>query len=283
MRGALVSSALGSVASLSVTAPLVSVGIPTFNRPNGLRRTLQHICDQTYRNIEIIVSDNASPGPATKEVVEEFASRDSRIKYFQQPKNIGANDNFRFVLRQASGDYFMWAADDDEWSPLFVESCLAAIDSTCSVMTGFNTLFRTTGVVNEGVLPKLRDDKSSFENAREFILNMQPSMFYGLHPRKKIEFFLTDHMFDFYDCYFVLCRILEGQYRLVHAPLYTAGVDAEKYEIKTMGPKLAFSPFLFRSAAAIAKSDRLSFTEKAELLVRLVRLVAVLRRHHRGV
>src|ERR1700688_2286292 len=110
--------------ALDGSGPLVSVGIPTYNRPVGLRRTLEFICGQTYSNIEIIVSDNASLDPGTKSVAEEFAARDERIKYFRQRANIGAMENFRFVLAKASGDYFMWAADDDEWDPRFVETCL---------------------------------------------------------------------------------------------------------------------------------------------------------------
>ena len=43
--------------------PLVSVGIPTYNRPEGLRRTLECITKQTYKNLEIIVSNNCSSGP----------------------------------------------------------------------------------------------------------------------------------------------------------------------------------------------------------------------------
>lgn len=278
-----------SSASVSPTAtafgsalPLVSVGIPTFNRPSGLRRTLQQICDQTYKNIEIIVSDNASPDPATRAVVEEFAARDHRIKSFQQSKNIGANENFRFVLRQASGEYFMWAADDDEWSPTFIERCVSVASPVCSVMTGFNVLFRSSGTVQSGSLPVLRAAASPFENLKSFLSNMQPSLIYGLHPRQEIQFFLTDDPFDFYDCYFVLRLILNGQYCTIDESFYVAGVDAEKYEIKLVGRKLAFMPFFLHSAIAISKCRRLSMRERALLLANLARLVVELRRFHRG-
>jgi glycosyltransferase involved in cell wall biosynthesis len=104
--------------------PLVSVGIPTYNRPEGLRRTLQCITGQTYENLEIIVSDNCSPGPETEDVVREFVLRDSRIKYFRQEENQGPTFNLKFVLEKANGEYFMWAADDDEWESHFVFSLL---------------------------------------------------------------------------------------------------------------------------------------------------------------
>ena len=55
--------------TLQQTQPLVSIGIPTYDRPEGLRRTLAVRNGQTYANLEIIVSDNASPGDETEQVV----------------------------------------------------------------------------------------------------------------------------------------------------------------------------------------------------------------------
>jgi glycosyltransferase involved in cell wall biosynthesis len=95
--------------------PLVSIGIPTYNHPESLRRTLDSITSQTYNNLEIIVSDNCSPGPETEIVVREFIMRDDRIRYYRQDSNIGALSNFKFVFEKATGKYFMWVADDDEW------------------------------------------------------------------------------------------------------------------------------------------------------------------------
>lgn len=104
--------------------PLVSVGIPTFNRPKNLRNALKYICQQTYANLEIIVSDNASPDEETQSVVKEFMANDRRIKYFRQPSNLGPIANFQFVLDAAKGEYFMWMADDDWREPSFVEVLL---------------------------------------------------------------------------------------------------------------------------------------------------------------
>lgn len=100
--------------------PLVSVGIPTYNRPEGLARTLKCITRQTYSNLEIIVSDNCSPNEDVKNVSHQFMENDSRIKYYHQEENSGPTSNFMFVFRQATGEYFMWASDDDEWDKEFV-------------------------------------------------------------------------------------------------------------------------------------------------------------------
>jgi len=104
--------------------PLVSVGIPTYNRPEGLRSILNDICNQCYRNIEIIVSDNASPDPLVFSILEEFSKIDNRIVFYVQEENKGPFFNFEFVLKVANGDYFIWAADDDGFEIEYIEKCV---------------------------------------------------------------------------------------------------------------------------------------------------------------
>ena len=264
--------------------PLVSVGIPTFNRPEGLRRTLRLICGQTYPNLQILVSDNASPGDETEQVVRDFSETDARVKYFRQPSNIGPIANFRFVLAEASGDYFMWAADDDEWDASFIETCLAA-DRSCSVMTNFKTIFRARNTRDEYRVPVLSPDLSMTENVVNFFSNMQPSLFYGLHPRNSLLFTLEQSYFDFFDCYVVLRIILERGFRTIDQNLYGAGIDAPTYEIKYADAKrkrLDFRPFFLHSSMAIARCSRLSLPEKARLLLKFAQMVRMLRRYHEG-
>ena len=102
--------------------PVVSVGIPAYNRPEWLHRTLECITNQTYKNLEIIISDNCSPDKRVQEVVSEFMKNDSRIKYYRQEENKGSFLNFKFVCEVSTGNYFMWANDDDEWDLKFVET-----------------------------------------------------------------------------------------------------------------------------------------------------------------
>lgn len=106
------------------SSPLVSIGIPTYNRPKGIQETLSSITRQTYSNIEIIISDNCSPTSETEDVVREFMKKDSRIRYFRQEKNLGLFYNFKFVFDVSKGDYFTWAADDDTRDKKYIEKCL---------------------------------------------------------------------------------------------------------------------------------------------------------------
>ena len=106
------------------TFPLVTIGIPTYNRANGyLKEALGCALAQTYPNIEIVVSDNASTDN-TEEVVRSYA--DPRIRYFRQATGLIPNDNFNFCLEQARGAYFLMLPDDDRIDPDFVETCMRA-------------------------------------------------------------------------------------------------------------------------------------------------------------
>ncbi|MCP9836504.1 glycosyltransferase family 2 protein [Cyanobium sp. N.Huapi 1H5] len=115
--------------------PLVTVGMPTYNRPQELERSLAMIRAQSYQNLDIVVSDNASPDPRVARLVLAKSEQDPRIRYFRQDSNIGPSANFVFVLRKAKGSFFMWAADDDEWHPLFIEKLLQALlgNSSCGL------------------------------------------------------------------------------------------------------------------------------------------------------
>ncbi|MFL6245864.1 MAG: glycosyltransferase family 2 protein [Thermoanaerobaculia bacterium] len=107
-------------------ATLVTVGVPVYNAAAYLRESLDSIRAQTYENLEIIISDNASTD-ATEEISREAASVDRRIRYVRQPRNIGGGPNFAYVLDQARGEYFLWQAHDDVRAPRAIESMVEAL------------------------------------------------------------------------------------------------------------------------------------------------------------
>lgn len=105
------------------TLPLISVGIPTYNRPKGLDKCLQHITSQTYKNLEIIISDNCSSDPEVQNVIRSYASADHRIRHYRQEENRGYEQNFNFVVQQATAAYYIWVSDDDYYDSDYIEKC----------------------------------------------------------------------------------------------------------------------------------------------------------------
>lgn len=105
-------------------APLISIGIPTYNRADSyLRETLESALCQTYRNVEIVVSDNGSTDD-TRALVTSYD--DPRLKYHKQTPALAPNENFNYCLNAARGDYFLLLPDDDLIDPNFIEVCVEA-------------------------------------------------------------------------------------------------------------------------------------------------------------
>ena len=92
--------------------PLVSIGIPVYNSRDTIIDSVKSALSQDYRNIEIIISDNASTD-GTYSMCKLIAGADSRVRLFRQDQNIGALKNFTFVLEKSSGEYFKWLGADD--------------------------------------------------------------------------------------------------------------------------------------------------------------------------
>lgn len=106
--------------------PAVSMGMPVYNGAEYVREALDSLLGQTFSDFELIISDNAS-SDATQAICEEYARRDSRIRYVRQGENKGAAANFRFVLDCAKADLFMWAAYDDLWAPNYLMDATALL------------------------------------------------------------------------------------------------------------------------------------------------------------
>ena len=107
---------------------LVTIGIPTYNRAEKLRRAIESVLSQDYPAIEVLISDNSSTD-GTQEMCRQFCERDNRINYIRQADNIGAAANFEYVLQRAAGEYFMWLGDDDWIDSTYIASCVSVLDS----------------------------------------------------------------------------------------------------------------------------------------------------------
>ena len=106
---------------------LVTVGIPVFNGEKYIEKRIESIIKQTYQNFEIIISDNASTDNTSK-LCEKF-TKDKKIHYHKQKKNIGIFKNFKYLIANAKGKYFVIASVDDKWEPTFLEKNACILDS----------------------------------------------------------------------------------------------------------------------------------------------------------
>ena len=96
--------------------PLVSIGLPTFNRARFLKETLPTILAQRYEPLEILISDNASTDD-TEALGRMMEAADSRIRYLRQSENIGLYPNHNALIEESHGEYLCFFHDDDEYAP----------------------------------------------------------------------------------------------------------------------------------------------------------------------
>ena len=108
--------------------PTLTVGLPVYNGAEYLAQSLDALLAQTYKDFELVISDNASTDE-TADICRDYAGRDERIRYVRQPVNIGAAPNHNFLVGEARGRYFKWASHDDLYAPELLEKCVEVLES----------------------------------------------------------------------------------------------------------------------------------------------------------
>ena len=105
-------------------SPLVSILICSFNAEKTIRWTLESVLAQTYQNIEVLVLDNDSKDQ-TWEILEDYQTKDPRVKLFTVGKNLGAYAGINYLLDQTKGEYIAIQDHDDVWTPEKIEHQVA--------------------------------------------------------------------------------------------------------------------------------------------------------------
>lgn len=106
----------------------VSIGMPVYNGAQFLPQAFDAILAQTYRDFELVISDNAS-NDATEAICRDYAARDPRIRYYRSAKNRGVGWNYNRVAGLSSGNFFLWLAHDDLLAPEYVQRCVEQLES----------------------------------------------------------------------------------------------------------------------------------------------------------
>jgi abequosyltransferase len=98
----------------------ISICIPSYNRPSGLKRLLESIDSKRHKNdIQIVIcEDNAPKRLEVRSVVNEY-KKDSpyQVKYVENPVNFGHGKNWRQCSNKADGEFLIYMGDDDDFIP----------------------------------------------------------------------------------------------------------------------------------------------------------------------
>ncbi|MDA8101141.1 MAG: glycosyltransferase family 2 protein [Nitrospiraceae bacterium] len=99
--------------------PSLTIGIPTFNRAGYLEQAVQSVLDQSFRDFELLIVDNASTD-ATADVARKLQERDSRVRYVRNETNLGMTGNWARIAELAAAPHLKYLMDDD----LLLPGCL---------------------------------------------------------------------------------------------------------------------------------------------------------------
>ncbi len=115
----------------------VSICITTYNRADSLPLTLDSILQQSFKDFELIISDDNSTD-ATQEVCKTFCEKDSRIKYYRNPQNLKMPGNLNNAISRASGEYIANLHDGDVYRDDLIQKWCSLLDKHSDALFVFN-------------------------------------------------------------------------------------------------------------------------------------------------
>jgi glycosyltransferase involved in cell wall biosynthesis len=151
------------------TLPLVSVLIPVYNqRPEFLKNCIDSVINQTYTNIEIIVSDNHSTNEV-REVVNTY--RDKRLRILTPPEHLPLTPHFQWASENAKGEYITFLPSDDWFEKEFIEELVKLVHGHQNIVMAFcNVKQYYNGVKND--FTNLKPGVSSSEEEVQAYIKM---------------------------------------------------------------------------------------------------------------
>ena len=173
---------------MNLYTPLMTIGIPTYNRAEMLRRSIESALCQDHSMIEVIISDNASTDN-TQAVCQEFCKKDVRVKYVLQSHNKGSTANFDEVLKKASGEYFMWLADDDWLDPSYVRRCVELLETypDTTLASGRAVFHIADGFVRRGIAVQAESSSGAMRILKYLAFVRDNSGFYGVVRKRDLS------------------------------------------------------------------------------------------------
>ncbi len=204
-------------------APLVTIGMPTYNGARYLAQSLDSLLAQDYPNWELVISDNCSTD-GTEAIARSYAAQHPQIRYVRSPLNRGAAANFNRVLELATGPYFVFAADHDLWAPTFVSRCVSVLETSPHSVLVYaqTTLTEMDGRLLEVMNDRIElGDRSAVARYRSLIWNLHAcNMIYGVG---RLEAFRrAGGLADVFgpDLLMLARLVLQGTVERVEEPLY---------------------------------------------------------------
>lgn len=162
--------------------------MPVYNSEAYLSEALNTLCVQSFREFELIISDDGSTD-GTEAICRDYEANDSRIRYVRHSRNLGMAANYNFLLKEAAGQYFMWAAHDDLWDREFLSTLVHALDTNGDCSSAFCPYVYVDEAGRLLSSAPIRCDYSgriALRRLTKFCKDYNDAFFYGLHRRESV-------------------------------------------------------------------------------------------------
>ncbi len=261
--------------------PLVSIGLPVKDGLlNGsknninLSKSLNALLNQTYQNLEIIISNNCSKD-GTESYLEKIIKTDKRIKFFNQKKELSWAENFKFVLDNSTGKYFRWNAADDLISQDYIEHNVKFLENNKDYISSSSKFYYED---NPNKVNSFNLDNNLYLRIKDFFYNRHIShnILYSLIRREIInetvdlskDYWAVDWIFD-------LDLLLKGKFKTLNEGFVIYGtkglskqkkfINRKNYQEKKIYKILPFYELMKNLFLKTFLLKDLSFLQKASI------------------
>jgi glycosyltransferase involved in cell wall biosynthesis len=146
--------------------PLFSIGIPTYDRTDSLKITLQSVLAQTFSDYEVIIGNDNTSRPLTPDVL---GLEDRRVRIINRRKNLGELGNMNALLHEARGKFFTWQFDDDLYSRRYLEACNMCLEAEKTISCVYTSFEKAIGMLSVDCLNSTSLGRIEFMSGREFL------------------------------------------------------------------------------------------------------------------
>lgn len=165
--------------------PRVTIGVPVYNGASALAIALQNLADQTFKDFQVLIWDNASTDE-TAAIAQGFATKDPRFVYQRQPRNLGSMPNFLACVSAATSPYFLWRAYDDTSSLNYVEALAGLLDAHPDAGLAVGVVKKMKRRPQVRTFPQRWPQEPLWLYRRRLVLQAQPGWIYGMFRTEEI-------------------------------------------------------------------------------------------------
>lgn len=196
---------------------LISIAMSTYNGERFIREQIDSILEQTYSNLELIITDDGS-SDKTVEIIQQYQKNDKRIKLYQNETNLGFVKNFGKAISLCEGDYIALADQDDMWKKDKLKVFLANIGENVLIYSDSLVIDEySSNLGKEYIRPKR--DLVSGANNRAFLLGNCVSGNTMMFTKELLKYILPIENISFHDRWIVFVASTYGSITFTEEPM----------------------------------------------------------------